>query len=143
MTGDHSFPVLESIPLLPEFRCSLIDGYVKAGVSRKQSTLNLPKNIFYPMIRIRTCAYHGVKNFCFSEKLTCFVFLKHPFMSLTNWENAITGASKFSKSKGRNLIFTFKKRKKKQENLPKNVISPSIISWIYLICNCVWFNLKC
>ena len=34
-------------------------------------------NIFYPLIR--TCAYQGVKNVRFSENLTCFVFLKHPF----------------------------------------------------------------
>ena len=27
----------------------------------------------------RTCAYQGVRNLCFSEKLACFVFLKHPF----------------------------------------------------------------
>ena len=28
---------------------------------------------------VRTCAYQGVKNFCFSENLAYFVFLKHPF----------------------------------------------------------------
>ena len=25
------------------------------------------------------CAYQGVRNVCFSEILTCFAFLKHPF----------------------------------------------------------------
>ena len=27
----------------------------------------------------RACAYQGVRNVCFSEILTCFAFLKHPF----------------------------------------------------------------
>ena len=36
-------------------------------------------NISYPLIRIRTCAYQGVKNVRFSEILACFIFLKHPF----------------------------------------------------------------
>ena len=36
-------------------------------------------NISYPLICTRTCAYQGVRNVCFSENLTCFVFLKHPF----------------------------------------------------------------
>ena len=36
-------------------------------------------NISYSLIRTRTCAYQGVRNVCFSENLTCFVFLKHPF----------------------------------------------------------------
>ena len=36
-------------------------------------------NIFYPQIRTRTCAHQGVRNVRFSEHLTCFVFLKHPF----------------------------------------------------------------
>ena len=36
-------------------------------------------NISYPLIRTRTCVYHGVRNFHFSENLACFVFLKQPF----------------------------------------------------------------
>ena len=35
-------------------------------------------NIFYSMIRTRTCAYQGVKNIHFSENLVSFLFLKHP-----------------------------------------------------------------
>ena len=35
-------------------------------------------NISNPLIRIRTCAYQGVRNISFSENLACF-FLKHPF----------------------------------------------------------------
>ena len=31
------------------------------------------------VIRVRTCAYQGVRNVCFSEILACFAFLKHPF----------------------------------------------------------------
>ena len=34
-------------------------------------------NISYPLI---TCAYQGVRNVRFSKNLTCFVFLKHPFL---------------------------------------------------------------
>ena len=37
------------------------------------------RNISYPLIRTRTCAYQGVRNVRFSENLACFVFLKHPF----------------------------------------------------------------
>ena len=36
-------------------------------------------NISYPLIRTRTCACQGIRNVCFSENLTCFVFLTHPF----------------------------------------------------------------
>ena len=36
-------------------------------------------NISYPLIRKRMCAYQGVKNVRFLEKLASFVFLKHPF----------------------------------------------------------------
>ena len=32
-------------------------------------------NVSFPLIRIRTCAYQEVKYVCFSENLTCFVFL--------------------------------------------------------------------
>ena len=32
-------------------------------------------NISYPLTRIRTCAYQGVRNVSFSENLACFVFL--------------------------------------------------------------------
>ena len=39
-------------------------------------------NIFYPLIRTCACAYQGVKTVRFSENLTCFVFLKHPFSDL-------------------------------------------------------------
>ena len=31
------------------------------------------------------CAYHGVRNVGFSENLTCFVFLKHPFFTLLSY----------------------------------------------------------
>ena len=36
-------------------------------------------NISYPVIRLRTCAHHGVRNVRLSENLAWFVFLKHPF----------------------------------------------------------------
>ena len=37
------------------------------------------KQTFLTPISTRTCAYHGAKTVRFSEKLACFVFLKHPF----------------------------------------------------------------
>ena len=41
-------------------------------------------SISYPLIRIRRCAYQcayqGIRKIRLSEKLTCFVFLKHPFL---------------------------------------------------------------
>ena len=36
-------------------------------------------NIFYPLIRTQARANQGVRNVRFSENLTCFVFLWHPF----------------------------------------------------------------
>ena len=49
-------------------------------ISRKQNTPNFPKNEhFLPLIRTRICAYQRIINVRFSENLTCFVFLKHPF----------------------------------------------------------------
>ena len=36
-------------------------------------------NISYPLICTSTCAYQRVRNVCFSEILTCSVFLKQPF----------------------------------------------------------------
>ena len=31
-------------------------------------------NMSYPLIRTRACAYQGVRNICFSENLSCFIF---------------------------------------------------------------------
>ena len=52
---------------------------LETGVSRKQSTPNVPKNKHSPPIRTYTCAYQDVRNVRFSENLACFVFLKHSF----------------------------------------------------------------
>ena len=51
------------------------------GVSRKQSTPNIPKNEhFLPHLTFLTyVCYLGVRNVRFSENLSCYVFLKHPF----------------------------------------------------------------
>ena len=35
-------------------------------------------NIFYALIRTRTCVYQGVRNVHFPENLVCFILLKHP-----------------------------------------------------------------
>ena len=48
---------------------------LKTGVSRKQSTPDFPKNKKFLHAR----AYQGVRKFCFSGNLACFVFLKYPF----------------------------------------------------------------
>ena len=37
-------------------------------------------NISYPLIRIRTCSYQGVRNVRFSENLACFVFFETPVL---------------------------------------------------------------
>ena len=37
------------------------------------------KRIFEEMFFLPTYAFQGVRNVRFSENLTCFVFLKHPF----------------------------------------------------------------
>ena len=34
---------------------------------------------------VRTCAYQGVRNVCFSESLACVVFLKHSFWDSPFW----------------------------------------------------------
>ena len=43
------------------------------------------KNISYPLICTRTCAYQGVINVGFPENLVCFLFLWHPFWDLPFW----------------------------------------------------------
>ena len=48
---------------------------LKTGVSRKQSTPDFPENKKF----LHACTYQGVRKFCFSENLACFVFLKYPF----------------------------------------------------------------
>ena len=56
---------------------------LKTEVTKKLSTSNLRKNEYsYPArmrTYVRTRAYQGVKNICFSEYLACFVFLLLPF----------------------------------------------------------------
>ena len=65
-------------------QCSYFVGNkAKGQISKRVFQENEARQIFrktdipYPMIR--TCAYQGVRNFHFSENLTCFVFLKHLF----------------------------------------------------------------
>ena len=45
----------------------------------KRRSINFSAAVLIIILRIRTCVYHGVRNNSFSENLTCFVFLKHPF----------------------------------------------------------------
>ena len=62
---------------------SVVGNKAKARISKQVFQENKPRQIFrktnvsYPLIR--PCAYQGVRNIHFSENLTCFVFLKHPF----------------------------------------------------------------
>ena len=44
----------------------------------KYLNLNVSRTIT-SVIRIRSCAYQGVRNDCFSENLAWLVFLKDPF----------------------------------------------------------------
>ena len=47
---------------------------------RKHAKFSKKRTSFTPWYtHVRTSAYHGVKNVCFSENLECFLFLKHPF----------------------------------------------------------------
>ena len=57
------------------------NGKSQNGVTRKQSTPNIPKNEhFLPLIliRVHTCAYQWVKVVRVSENLACFAFLLSP-----------------------------------------------------------------
>ena len=54
-------------------------GESQNGCFKKTNEAKFSKNISYPLIRTRMCAYQGVRNVCFSENLACFVFVKHPF----------------------------------------------------------------
>ena len=70
-----------STPLI----CLFVGNKAKWRISKRVFQENKARQIFrktnisYPLIRTRTCVYQGVRNVCFSENLTCFVFLKHPF----------------------------------------------------------------
>ena len=63
----------------------LVGNKAKGQISKRMFQENKERqifqktNIFYPLIRTRTCAYQGVKNVRFLENLACFVFLKQPF----------------------------------------------------------------
>ena len=54
---------------------------LKTTVTRRQSTSSFPKNEHFLPSDMQThernvrCAYQGVRNFCFSENLACFVCL--------------------------------------------------------------------
>ena len=48
----------------------------RAKFSEKRTFLPPPP----PLIRTRTCAYQGVRNACFSENLSCFVFFETPVL---------------------------------------------------------------
>ena len=62
-----------------------VSNTAKGRTSKRVFELNKALQIFrktdisYPLIRTRTCAYQGIRNFHFSENLECFDFLKHPF----------------------------------------------------------------
>ena len=45
----------------------------------KQAKFSEKQTFFNPLIRTRTCAYQGVRNVRFSEKLAYFIFLWHRF----------------------------------------------------------------
>ena len=67
-------------------------------------------NISYPLIQTRTFAYQGVRNVCFSENLTCFVFLEHlfwdwPFCLITNEISYSVKIPMISNTKGRAFLF--------------------------------------
>ena len=55
------------------------------GCFKKTKPAKFPKNKHFsppPLTRTRTCSYEVVRNVCFSENLTCFVFLKYQFWDL-------------------------------------------------------------
>ena len=60
-----------------------VDNKAKGQISKRVFEENKARQIFrktkisYRLIRTRTCAYEGVKNFCFSENLACLSL--HPF----------------------------------------------------------------
>ena len=65
--------------------CKFVGNKAKGRISKpvfqenKARQIFRKTNIFYPLIRPRTCPYQGVKNVRFSENLACFLFLKHRF----------------------------------------------------------------
>ena len=62
---------------------SMFSGKCSKAIKESKARQNFRKrNISYPLIRTRTCAYQEVRNICFSEILACFAFLKHPFWDL-------------------------------------------------------------
>ena len=63
----------------------LVGNMAKGWISKRVFQGNKARQIFrktnisYPLTRIRTCAYQGVRNVSFPEILACFVSMKHPF----------------------------------------------------------------
>ena len=59
--NETSFPKKLAFVVRPSKRT------VGQGTIYLESTQNFPKNISYPLIRTRSCAYYGVKNVSFSD----------------------------------------------------------------------------
>ena len=55
----------------------IIGNKAKGRISKRVFQENKARQLFRK--NKRTCAYQGVRNVRFSENLSCFVFLKHPF----------------------------------------------------------------
>ena len=51
----------------------------RVSQKNKASRIFRKTNISYLLICTRECVYQGARNVRFSENLTCFDFLKHPF----------------------------------------------------------------
>ena len=78
----------------------------------KQKLLLLSK--LKSSVIIRTCAYQGVRKVRFSENLTCFGFLKHPF-----WDSPFCLIT--------DEVMCLGERKKKK--LPNNKTNHSLTKW--------------
>ena len=64
-----------------QFFINKVKGWISKRVfqENKAHQISWKMNISYPLVCTRICAYQGVRSNCFSENLTCFVFVKHPF----------------------------------------------------------------
>ena len=62
--------------------CQIVGYKPKGWISKRVFRENKTCQIFRKTNISRTCAYQRVRNVRFSENLTCFVFLKHPFWDL-------------------------------------------------------------
>ena len=96
--------------------------------------------------KTRTFAYQGVRNVRFSENLTWFVFLKHPFwdrpfFALLPTISSLSKLASKTQNEGRKLILVSSLLTLSNHFMRRNMDEPSKIYRMQPLKNLSWYNL--